>query len=234
MGSILWQELYFRLHKGTRMLGLFYQYLIHNNKIVLPGLGTVALQRLSSESDIAGHTISPPSYTFTWLQGSTTPPKRFFIWLAEQLNIAEEEAAIRVNNFVADIKREINAGKEIKWNGVGVIRRGLDSGIEFEPERRRLFFEETVQADKVIHENSRHTILVGDAEKSSDQMNEILLFPDRKKLRLTPYTAAVAILLLALIFTAWYLFQHGLNATAVSGKPKLTPKEAPATYKQVQ
>lgn len=222
------------MHKRIRMLGLFYQYLIRNDKIVLPGLGTVVLQRLSSESDIAGHTVSPPLYTFAWQQGSTTPPKRFFVWLAQQLNIAEEDAAMQVNNFISDIKREINAGKEMKWEGVGIIRRGLDSGIEFEPERRKLFFEESVQADKVIHENSRHTILVGDAEKSSDQMNEILLFPARKKLRLTAYTAAIAILLLALIFTAWYLFQHGLNATAVSGKSKLTPKEAPATYKQVQ
>lgn len=216
------------------MLGLFYQYLIRNDKIVLPGLGTVVLRRLSSESDIAGHTVSPPSYTFAWQQGSTTPPKRFFVWLGQQLNIAEEEAAMQVNNFVADVKREINAGKEIKWDGVGIIRRGFDSSIEFEPERRKLFFEETVQADKVIHENSRHTILVGDAEKSSDQMNEILLFPDKKRFRLTPYTVAIAMLVLALIFAAWYLFQHGLNATAVSGKTKLTPKEEPATYKQVQ
>jgi hypothetical protein len=216
------------------MLGLFYQYLIRNDKIVLPGLGTVILQRLSSESDIAGHTVSPPLYTFAWRQGSTTPPKRFFVWLSHQLNIAEEEAAMQVNNFVADVKREINAGKEIKWDGVGIIRRGFDSGIEFEPERRKLFFEETVQADKVIHENSRHTILVGDAEKSSDQMNEILLFPERKKLRLTPYTTAVALLILALLFTAWYIFQNGLNTASVSGKSRLTPKEEPATYKQVQ
>ncbi len=215
------------------MLGLFYQYLIRNEKIVLPGLGTVAMQRLSSESDIAAHKISPPLYTFAWHQGNTTPPKRFFIWLAHRLNIAEEEAAIQVTNFVADVKREINAGKEIKWHGVGIIRRGFDSGIEFEPERRTLSFDEDVAAEKVIHENSRHTILVGDAEKSSDQMNQILLLPTRKKI-FTPYKVAIVLLILSLLFSIWYVSQNGLNVQSVSGKAKIVPKEAPPSYKQAQ
>jgi hypothetical protein len=214
------------------MLGLFYQYLIRNDKIILPGLGTVVLQRLPSEVDIADHTVSPALYTFAWQQGSTTPPKRFFVWLANQLNIAEEEAAMQVNNFVSDVKREINAGKEIRWDGVGIIRRGFDSGIEFEPERRKLFFEERVQADKVIHENSKHTILVGDAEKSSDQMNEIFIIPARKKFRFTSYTIAVVLIMLLILLTAWYLFRNGLTAQSVSGKSKLAPKEAPASYQQ--
>ncbi len=216
------------------MLGLFYQYLIRNDKIILPGLGTVVIHRMSSESDIAAHTVSPPLYTFQWQQGSTTPPKRFFIWLANQLNVAEEEAAMQVNNFLSEIKREINAGKDIRWDGVGIIRRGFDSGIEFEPERKQLFFDQDVAAEKVIHENSRHTILVGDAEKSSDQMNEILLLPSRNRYRLTPYRAALIILIISILFTGWYLFRNGLSVHSVSGKSRLSPKEAPATYKQVQ
>jgi hypothetical protein len=215
------------------MLGLFYQYLIRNEKIVLPGLGTVVMHRQSSESDIAGHKISPPIYTFAWQQGSTTPPKRFFVWLAQHLNIAEEEAGIQVNNFVADVKREINAGKEITWEGVGIIRRGFDSGIEFEPERRRLFFDEDLPAEKVIHENSRHTILVGDAEKTSDQMNEILLIPTRKKI-VTPYKVAIVLLLISLLFSIWYLWQNGFSVQSVSGKSKIVPKETAPSYKQVQ
>jgi len=214
------------------MLGLFYQYLIRNDKIVLPGLGTVVLHRLPSEIDIADHTVSPPAYTFAWQQESMAPPKRFFVWLAHQLNIAEEEAAMRVNNFVSDVKKEINAGKEIRWDGVGIIRRGFDSGIEFEPERRKLFFEERVQADKVIHENSKHTILVGDVEKSSDRINEILLIPARKKFRFTTYTIAVILNLVLILFTVLYLFRNGLSAQSVSGKSNLAPKEAPATYQQ--
>jgi hypothetical protein len=84
----------------------------------------------------------------------------------------------------------------------------------------------------VIHENSKHTILVGDAEKSSDQMNEIFIIPARKKFRFTTYTIATILILFLILFTVWYLFRNGLTAQSVSGKSKLTPKEAPASYQQ--
>ena len=132
------------------MLALFYQYLIRHQKIVLPGLGTVALDRQPAVSDFVDHEFLPPSYTFQWTQANANPPDNFFSWMAHRLEIAEEDAVIRINNFIADVKREINAGKEILWSGVGVIRRGLDSSIELEPEQKVLTFDKKVYGDKVV------------------------------------------------------------------------------------
>ena len=214
------------------MLGLFYEYLIRHHKIVLPGLGTVVLQRKSSASHFVEHNFLPPSYTFQWQQASANPPLHFFAWLAGKLNIAEEDAAIRVNNFISDIKKEINAGKEIKWSGIGIIRRGLDSGIELKTENKVLPFEKTVHGEKVVHQDSSHIIIVGDKEKTSFEMTEILNHPVIKKIQ--KFNTALIAAVLLLIFTIAYLWKYGVNTESVSNQKKLTPKEAPATYRQVK
>ncbi len=214
------------------MLGLFYQYLIRHHKIVLPGLGTVVLQRKSSASNFAEHDFLPPSYTFQWVQAGANPPGNFFIWIAYKLNIAEEEAAIRVSSFISDVKREINAGKEIKWSGVGIIRRGLDSGIELEAENKMLSFEKAVHGEKVVHQDSSHTIMVGDKEKTSVEMTEILNQPLVRNIRWFTISWIAAVLLL--IFTLTYLWKYGMSTGSVANQKKLTPKEAPATYRQVK
>src|SRR4051812_15305058 len=103
------------------MLELFYEYLIHYQKIVLPGLGTVVLQRKSAMSDITDHTFSAPSYSYQWEHDDHNIPANFFTWLSHKLSLTEEDVAIRVNHFISDLKKEMNAGKEIIWNGVGII-----------------------------------------------------------------------------------------------------------------
>ena len=232
MGSTLLQELYFRLHKRISMLGLFYQYLIVNNKIVLPGLGTVVVHRQPSTSDFTEHAFLPPSYNFQWQQVNANPPKRFFIWLAHKLNIAEEDAAIQVNSFITEVKRELNAGKEINWNGVGIIRRGFDSSIELETETRSMSFEKTIHGEKVIHHDSSHSILVGDKEKTNVEMTEILALPEPR--RINWYHIAIAIAIAALLFTGGYFWKNGFTTGSVSRQKKITPAEAPATYKELK
>jgi hypothetical protein len=212
------------------MLGLFYQYLIHHQRIVLPGLGTVVLQRKPATSDFADHVFLPPSYSFHWENDDTNPPAGFFVWLSRKLNVAEEEAAINVNNFIAELKREMNAGKEITWEGVGIIRRGMESGIEFESSMPELPFENKVHGEKVIHEHTSHNILVGDKEKTSFEMTEILHLPVAK--RFNWFRVALIASILSLLFIIWYIWKNGFAADAVSNQKKITPKEAPASYEQ--
>lgn len=214
------------------MLGLFYQYLIHYHKIVLPGLGAIVVQRRPAVSDFIDHVFLPPSYSFQWDQNNTNPSSGFFKWIAGKLNVTEDEAALQVNEYVAELKREINAGKEIEWKGVGIIRRGLDSGIELETGNKELLFEKEVFGEKVIHADSSHTILVGDEERNSADKNEIFGIPRRRKI--TKFQLILLVAILALVALLIYLAINGWNPGSVSNKNKITSGDAPASYKQVK
>ena len=217
------------------MLALFYQYLIRHQKVVLPGLGTVMLDRQPAVSDFVEHDFLPPSYTFQWIQASANPPGNFFVWMAHKLQIAEEDAVLRINNFISEVKREINAGKEIVWSGVGVIRRGLDSSIELEPERKVLVFDKKVYGEKVVHEDSSHIIMVGDKEKTSQEMSELLSHPFVKKIQKIQWMkVALIVAILLIVFMLAYFWKYGIHPGSVANQKKLAPEEAPATYQPVK
>lgn len=210
------------------MLDLFYEYLIHYHKIVLPGLGTLQLQRNPAFSDITEHSFVAPSYAYQWEQGDRDLPPKFFTWLSHKLNVPEEEAVIHVNSFIAALKKEMNAGKDITWEGVGTIRRGLDSAIEFEPEKKELISEKNVFGEKVIHENDSHVLLVGDKEKTNVEMAEILHLPEPQKtnwLRIALIAAVIVIIIIV-----WYIAANGFAPESVSNRNKISPKDAPASY----
>jgi len=217
------------------MLALFYQYLIRHHKVVLPGLGTVILDRHPAVSDFVEHDFLPPTYTFQWTQASASPSDNFFVWMAHKLEIAEEDAVIRINNFIAEVKREINAGKEIIWSGVGVIRRGLDSSIELEPERKVLAFENKVYGEKVVHQDSSHIIIVGDKEKTSQEMSELLSHPLVRKIQKIDWVkVAIIVAILSIVFMLAYFWKYGIHPGSVANQKKLAPKDAPATYQPVK
>jgi hypothetical protein len=210
------------------MLDLLYEYLIHYNEIVVPGLGTIRLQRSPAYSDITEHSISAPSYAYHWEPGDHRFPPAFLSWLSNKMNVPEEEAAICLNNYVEELKKEINAGKEITWQGVGIIRRGLDSAIEFEPDAKELIGQKKVFAEKVIHEHDSHVLLVGDKEKTNFEMAEILHLPEPQQtnwLRIALIAAAIAV-----IFIVWYVSANGFSPESVSNRNKISPKDAPASY----
>lgn len=198
----------------------------------MPGLGSVAVQRKAAISDFVDHVFLPPSYSFQWNQADTNPSPGFYKWLADELNTTEEEAALKVNEYVGELKREINAGKEINWEGVGIIRRGMDSGIELETGDKQLDFEQEVFAEKVIHPDSSHTILVGDEEKSSADMNQFLGLFQRKKI--TKHRLILWIAAFALVLFIIYMSVTGWSPVSVSNKNGISPNDAPASYKEIK
>ncbi|MGC4034609.1 MAG: hypothetical protein QM764_01520 [Chitinophagaceae bacterium] len=212
------------------MLGLLQQYLIHNHKVVLPGLGAVVVHRDPAVSEFTEHSFTSPAYSYRWDQTITNPAPGFFRWLAGKLNMTEEDAAMVITNFASALRREVNAGKEVEWEGVGVIRRASDNGaIELQPINNGFVFDGKVHGEKVIHEDASHTILVGDEEKLSTEMTEILHIHEKRKF--TWFHAALIIAAAALIFIVIYLSMNGWTPGSVSNKNKISPKEAPASYK---
>ena len=75
-------------------------------------------------------------------------------------------------------------------------------------------------------------MLVGETEKTSAQMTEILLNPKpaaekRNRWWIWPLTVIIAIF----IFLGWYFSQHGFAGTATGNNHKTSPAEAPTGYK---
>ncbi len=210
------------------MYDKLYQYLILHKELPVPGIGTFLLERKSAEVDFPNKKINPPSYSILMQPGSHLPGRDFFSWLAHALGITDREAIFRFNDFAFEMKKQISEGTVINWNAVGIINNGLGADIKFTPLESAVVVEKSIIAVKVIREKSEHMVRVGEDEKTSDEMTEMLSHKEKKKEFWWAYALAVA--LLATMFMGWYFSEHGVDISATASGQKLIPMEPGATY----
>jgi hypothetical protein len=208
-----------------------YRYFIQHKNLHLPGIGSFILDRKPAEADFINKCIQPPEYSVLFLQDAVRPSSKFYSWLAAAVNISEKEAIIRFNDFIFDLRRQLNEETKVDWKGMGTISKGPGGSIRFVKEERKHFLR-SVPAEKIIREKTEHAVLVGERERSSAEMMEYFSNPTEKKNYwwLLPLSAV----LLTFMFTGWHFSKRGVNISSLGNTNKLSTIAAGETYKQLR
>jgi hypothetical protein len=213
------------------MFDILYEYLIKYRRLILPRLGTISVQRRPAVLNFAEHTVQSPAYDFIWTEQAAGIPYSFTAWLAGKTETTEEEAQNHFLSFLEEIKTSISNGQEVIWDRVGVIKKSLANTIDFVPQSSPFVLENPVPARKVIHEKAGHTVLVGETEMSAGEALEMLQESPTSRSHLLD--AALALGIIAIIFTGWYLSEHGIKPTSVGRQVTITPQPISPTYNEL-
>jgi len=209
-----------------------YQYFLLHKQLPVPGIGTFLVERKPAQIDFPNKQLLPPLYTIALKAAAPVPSGTFFNWLGSALGISQMDAVIRFNDFVFDLKKQVEKGHTVNWSGVGSIKKGLAGEIKFTPHEIAVS-EQPVPAVKVLREKAEHTVRVGEDERTSVEMEEMLAKPEEK--RSNWWALALVLGLLAIIFIGWYFSEHGVEISSAANSKKLTPAEAaPASYKELR
>jgi transcriptional regulator with XRE-family HTH domain len=201
---------------------ILYQFLILNKQLGLPGMGTIHLQKKSSELDFANKIFTSPTYIFKIEQGKDVPSKKLFAWLSKVLNVTEAEAVRLLNNFSFELKNELSVSGEANWQHVGIFRRDDKGDIILHSSDLQLECEMPVMAEKVIREKAEHTVLVGEMEKSAAEMEILLGESEVKKDHM--WKIAITLLIMAFLFVGYYLSEKGFHPSSFGNQSVLIPK----------
>lgn len=204
------------------MYEALYRFLIRYKKIDLPGIGAIALQMKSSRSEFISRSFLPPAYFFSLGKSKEMTSRKLFSWLAANFRVTEREAVVKFNDFLFDLKRRLETGQQITWEGVGVFKKESTGEIEFTSFINNLPFLEEVTAEKVIRENAEHTMLVGEYEKTSTQMTEILAGDVAAKRKSYWWVWPLAAIIVTLIFLGWYFSEHGISSSTTGNNHKIS------------
>jgi len=212
------------------MYEILYRFLIKYKRLDLPGIGMIALQIQPARSEFVNRSYSPPKYFFRFERGEKIPSEKLFSWIASHFNITESEAVIRFNEFIYDLNRQLKEGKEISWYNIGSFQKENTGEIKFEAAKKELQGLDNVIAEKVTRENAEHTMLVGESERTSTQMADILADSSTTRSHYW-WVWPLGVLITILIFLGWYFSEHGITSTSTGNNNKMSVKEAPAGYK---
>ena len=193
-----------------------YEFLLLNKKISLPGIGTISLCQAPAQHDFPNKQFIAPASFFTIDPKNDKPSKKLFDWLSSSLNITEWDAIKSVNDFSFDLKKKLSEFGEVNWEKIGVLRRNDIGDLKLEPQNVSLQSDPPVAAEKVIRVKAEHTILVGQKEKSSVEMEEYLATTPVKK----NYTWLIAVILivLAVMFIGWYFSEKGFSTSSAGNQ----------------
>ena len=198
------------------MQDTLYEFLLLNKKLSLPGIGTISLCQNSAQLDFTNRQFTAPSFYFTIESRNDKPSKKLFDWLSSSLGITEWDAIKSVNDFSFDLKKKLSEKGEVNWENVGMIRRDNNGDLKLETQNVLLQSEQPVTAEKVIRVKAEHTVLVGEREKTSMEMEEYFAESPAKK----NYAWLIAVILavLAAIFIGWYFSEKGFSTSSAGNQ----------------
>ena len=198
------------------MQDTLYEFLLLNRKLSLPGIGTISLCQVPAKHDFPNKQFVAPASFFTIDPRNDKPSKKLFDWLSSSLNITEWEAIKSVNDFSFDLKKKLSETGEVNWENVGMIRRNDNGDLKLDQQNLLLQSEQPVTAEKVIRVKAEHSVLVGEQEKTSLEMEEYFSgSPARKN-----YTWLIAVILtaLAVMFIGWYFSEKGFSTSSAGNQ----------------
>lgn len=210
------------------MVDLIVQYLSFSKKISIKGIGTFTVEQLPARLDFPNRLLHAPQAVLHF-SSTAKQDELFEQWLSHELHINSEAALLKQQIFLSHFHRTLNSNQKVEWNGIGNFTKDENQLVHFTSAFESVIGE-PVKAEKIIRKNKEHFVRVGEEEKTSSEMEELLFGVQRKKLNLF-WIVVLALFLLS--FTAVWMFaaSHSRQWGMQGNGSKMKTDKMPALYK---
>ena len=171
-------------------------------------MGTFEIVVQSPQLDVADKRITSPVYLTRHNQDDHVPDHQFRFFAND--GVDEKEVRNELYSFGERLKRQVQ-NSPFHWKGLGTLKYS-SSSVLFEPDEILLDSLQPVTAEKVIRQNVQHSMLVGDREMNSQQVNEVLSRVQYKR----PWFITVGwiLLIVAVVAILIYLYSHNFQTSS--------------------
>ncbi|MEO6539921.1 MAG: hypothetical protein ABIN74_02975 [Ferruginibacter sp.] len=148
-------------------------YLFQNKTCPLPGFGTLSMHHSGAEADFTNRSIAAPQPLIRF-ENAETDTAGLLNYIAATTGAEKYEVTEALDHFCDNLKKEMNGQSNVKLGSIGIFFVDSSGKISFKPQELPPAFLQPVFAERVIHPDAEHQILVGDKEKTNKQMTELL------------------------------------------------------------
>lgn len=191
------------------MFQLLYKYLILHKSASVPGIGFFYIERIPASLDFANKVFIAPASKVNFKCQAAGGDNKIYAFILQEQKIGETEAISHFNNFVNNIKKNLEEHKSAELPGLGVLLQNNEGQIHFEAASQIINYFPAASAERLLRENTEHPILVGDTNRTNTQMKEMLV-DDTEPLSQTKdhwWIFAIALGLIG-IATIFYYYLH--------------------------
>jgi hypothetical protein len=210
------------------MQKLLANYLFKYKNCSLPQIGTLHIKTQPAVSVLGVQKIHAPVSLISFTK-DITDSKNVTEYIAVNKNINFDEAAYQLKNITNEILN-LKQGEEFSIICVGVFTKSQNDKLLFNENKQAEIFTVPVYAERVIHPEDSHAILVGDRETDKNSMAEF--FTDTVPVKKNKWWLwAAAILTFSIILIFIYIKNDNHNRLFGTAH-KYELKEATDQYKK--
>ena len=211
------------------MQKLIADYLFQYKTCALPQIGTLNIKTTAATSVLGEQKITAPVSTIFFID-EITDSRNITSFIAANKSVSVEEAAYQLKKISAEITA-LNEGEKFSIAGVGDFYKNNTDKITFQPAALPSYFTPSVYAERVIHPNDSHAILVGDTETDRNTMTEF--FTEDEPVRKSKWWVWAAVLF-ATAIALIIIYQNDDNRNSFFGiSHKYDVAPATETYRKI-
>lgn len=183
-------------------------YLFQNKTCPLPGLGTLAITNRPAEYDFVNKSFLPPAAQAVF-NTEETDAAMLVDYIAAKQNCSVITAIEELGKYCNRLKHELSKNGSVLIPYTGTLLSTADNTIAFTQIELPVYLQQGVAAEKVVHPEAAHTMLVGDKETTTLKMAEYYTETESPK----NYWWVWALVLLAIALAAVFIY---LNQSGIS------------------
>ncbi len=150
---------------------LIASYLFQNKTCPLPGLGTLSFATGRAELDFLNTAIKAPASVIVF-DTKENDASNLLEYIAAKTNNTVLQTIDKLGQLCNSLKAAIISNSPATLDGIGNFYSDTSGNINFKPNTLPAYFLQSVKAERVIHPQAEHNILVGDKETTNTLMTE--------------------------------------------------------------
>lgn len=209
------------------MVEILSRYLIQHQNCPLPGIGYLKFSQGNATISYGNKEITSPTQDIV-LEDKSIDGKELIQDISTTLNISFDEASTELKNYCSSLKF-LGAKEKTEFDSFGCFAISSEGKLVFNQKTIPPYFLPNLSIEKIIRQNSEHSMLVGNTETTNIQMEEF--YQETNDSKINRWWIA-AIVMVVLGIAALILYFNNADVNRMGGNSqKIIPSKAEKTYR---
>lgn len=150
--------------------GLLYRYFSLSGNVSIPGVGALTQTRIAAVNEFIGRRMIPPYNTMKFNPGNHETSTEQTDYIGYHSGKDRESVLSGLRILGEALLKHLQVEKKLEWKGIGIFSIAENGEILFLPNSIAPDFFSPVEYVHVLRKNAEHSIIVGDGERTSSDM----------------------------------------------------------------
>jgi nucleoid DNA-binding protein len=207
-------------------------YLFQLNRISLPGLGSFSVTKSPAMPDFVNRQIMAPVVSTSYSEKvDEDAADAFMQYVSKKEGISNQQADDMYRVWCGSVQQQLQEGGHVLLPGIGTLQQ-QNGMVVFEQEQLPKVFFPAVHAERVIHPEAEHNILVGDKETTNVEMTDYFAAEPVKKDRWWIWALVLGLLGSGIIL--YQVLQYGTGIFGTGNACTIETAQSNTLYRVIQ